>query len=524
MRNLDESGRSLMSRRELLKSVSAAAVVSTAGLASGQPPVTSPARTSELWGCHEVTLQGSTIGNPFQNVQLSAVFKHEHASIEVAGFYDGNGKYKVRFMPSMVGTWTYVTTSNVQELSGRKGTFECTQAKEDNHGPVVVRDRFHFGYEDGMPYTEIGTTCYAWAFQTEELQRQTIRTLAGAPFNKLRMCLFPKWYQHNHREPPMYPFPRNGETNDYSTFITPYFQHLDALIVELRDMGIQADLILFHPYDKWGYQSMPAEVDDRYLRYVIARYAAYRNVWWSLANEYDFMKAKSAQDWERFARIVTDEDPYGHMRSIHYGYAVPDYSRRWCTHAGIQSHDMEKAAEWRSEWNKPLIYDECQYEGNIGSSWGNLPGVEMTRRFWLATVGGAYCGHGETYLSAGDDLWWAHGGRLNGSSPKQIAFLRKMLEETIALGEGPIGFNPIPGARNFPGAKRANNKVIFFYFDVHQPAEQAISLPEGISYRAEYIDTLKMTRQSLPGVYKGETEVKLPGTPFGSVWFFATGS
>ena len=33
---------------------------------------------------------------------------------------------------------------------------------------------------------------------------------------------------------------------------------------------------------------MPAEADDRYLRYAVARLAAYRNVWWSLANECDF--------------------------------------------------------------------------------------------------------------------------------------------------------------------------------------------------------------------------------------------
>ena len=35
--------------------------------------------------------------------------------------------------------------------------------------------------------------------------------------------------------------------------------------------GIEADLILFHPYDRWGYSNMGAENDDRYLRYVVAR-------------------------------------------------------------------------------------------------------------------------------------------------------------------------------------------------------------------------------------------------------------
>jgi uncharacterized protein involved in type VI secretion and phage assembly len=53
-------------------------------------------------------------------------------------------------------------------------------------------------------------------------------------------------------------------------------------------MGVEADVIIFHPYDRWGYCAMSGEQDDRYVHYLVARLGAYRNVWWSLANEYDF--------------------------------------------------------------------------------------------------------------------------------------------------------------------------------------------------------------------------------------------
>ena len=170
------------------------------------------------------------------------------------------------------GEWSWTTSSSVPALNGKSGTFQCLAQGANNRGSVGVRDGFHFGYADGTPYVECGTTCYAWAFQADATQRQTIETLSTSPFNKIRMCLFPKWYQHNRKEPPMYPFPRNGETNDYSTFNVAYFKHFDQLISQLLGIGVQADLILFHPYDKWGYQSMPADVDGRYLRYVIARF------------------------------------------------------------------------------------------------------------------------------------------------------------------------------------------------------------------------------------------------------------
>ncbi len=37
----------------------------------------------------------------------------------------------------------------------------------------------------------------------------TLATLAAAPFNKLRMCVFPKHYDYNHNEPEHHPFERD---------------------------------------------------------------------------------------------------------------------------------------------------------------------------------------------------------------------------------------------------------------------------------------------------------------------------
>ena len=62
---------------------------------------------------------------------------------------------------------------------------------------------------------------------------------------------------------------------------------------------------------------MSDQQDDRYLRYCIARLSAFRNVWWSLANEFDFMSnldgkhpgRKTMDDWDRFFAILQQEDP-----------------------------------------------------------------------------------------------------------------------------------------------------------------------------------------------------------------------
>jgi hypothetical protein len=193
-----------------------------------------------------------------------------------------------------------------------------------------------------------------------------------------------------------------------------------------------------------------------------------------------------------------------------------DHSKPWVTHASIQGDDFSKTIGWREEYRKPVIFDECKYEGNIPSRWGNISGRELVRRFWLATAMGAYGGHGETFLDASDVLWWSKGGVLRGESPARIAFLRRILEE------GPAGgIDPLPNQR-YPAAGR-EGEYYLFYYDVAQPAEMEYSLPEGVSFRAEVIDPWEMTVAPLAGEHRGKFLLKLPGRPHLAVRFRRAG-
>jgi hypothetical protein len=276
----------------------------------------------------------------------------------VDGFYDGNGAYRLRFMPDEMGEWTYLTSSNVPLLDGKRGAFTAAAPARNNHGPVRVRYTTHFAYEDGTPYVPIGTTAYAWTHQGDELEQQTLQTLRSAPFNKIRMCIFPKSYAYNNNEPVYYPFERGAAgINDFSRFNPEFFGHLERRILDLEGLGIEADLILFHPYDRWGYNNMPADVNDRYLRYAVARLAAYRNVWWSLANEWDLVKTKKVEDWDRFFRIVQESDPYGHLRSIHHSVVMYDHSKPWVTHVSFQGDDAARIRDYVAQYAKPVVDD-----------------------------------------------------------------------------------------------------------------------------------------------------------------------
>ncbi|HUX57310.1 MAG TPA: DUF5605 domain-containing protein [Bacteroidales bacterium] len=466
------------------------------------------AQKTEQWDIYEINLKGPKIGNPYIDIDLKATFFCEGFETTVNGFYDRNGVYKIRFMPNKTGIWRYTTHSNKPSLNAVTGKFECVKALGTNHGPVRVRNTYHFAYEDGTPYYEIGTTCYAWTHQTSALQEQTLETLKSSPFNKIRMCVFPKDYIYNQNEPEFYVFPRTEDgKNDYSRFNPGYFLNLEKRIRQLQTLGIEADLILFHPYDRWGYAQMDAETDARYLRYIVARLSAFRNVWWSMANEYDLMKSKTMYDWDHLCEVVFKNDPYKHMLGIHNCRGFYNHDKPWITHASIQSTDYKSAKKWREQYKKPLVYDECRYEGNIKPSWGRLTPQQMTAMFWKSLITGTYAGHGETYDRGDEILWWSKGGVLHGESAERIQFFKKYLEDA------PIGgYEPI----NEYAAGKYGERYLY-YFDEEKPLEWSFDLPDYRNYQVEIIDTWNMTSEILSKNFQKKFSVKLLGKPYMAV-------
>ncbi len=487
----------------------------------------------ERWGVFEASMPGKAEGNPFVDCSITATFTGRNESVTVLGFYDGNGAYKVRFMPSFEGEYAFRVEGSFSE-EVFEGAFTVTKPQAGNRGPVRTRG-YHFEYEDGTPYYPLGTTCYAWELQSEELQRKTLDTLRGGYFNKIRYCVFPKHYLYNLHEPISYPYEgipcvfkkeitgsfyslmgvQPGNQWDFTRFNPAHFRQVEKSIESLGKLGIQADLILFHAYDRWGFSEMTPEQDDLYLRYVMARFAAYRNVWWSMANEYDLLRKKTVPDWERMAQVVVDCDPYHHLRSIHNCMEMYDYTRPWISHCSIQRQDIYKCAEYTDEfrirYGKPVVLDEIAYEGDIDQGWGNISGQELVRRYWEAALRGGYATHGETFDRDDGILWWSHGGDLYGESPARIRFLHEILCQTPGMGlkrtqgmwdEVAATVDTLMGAGYF-----------LYYFGFGRPCKRVFSMPPGHTYHAEVIDTWDMTVMDA-GVHSGVFTIPLPRKPY----------
>lgn len=469
-------------------------------------------RAVEQWDTEEIVLRGPSGGNPYQEVQLEARFTQGDRTLVAPGFWDGGDTYRIRFSPPTTGEWRYETQSSIPELSGKAGVVTVTQATGNNHGPVQVANTYYLHYADGTPYHQFGTTCYAWVHQTRELQEQTLKTLAASPFNKIRFCVFPKSYVYNQNEPEFFAFKKGPDGKfDFSQPDPAFWRHFEQRILDLQKLGIEADLILWHPYDRWGFADMSDEEDDRYLRYCIARLSAFRNVWWSLANEYDFMTNvpkghrgnKQWEDWDRFFAILQKDDPHQRLRGIHNGSKWYDHTKEWVTHASLQTSDMDGGVRFRTQYGKPVIYDECRYEGDIPQGWGNLTAREMTQRFWLGTLSGCYVGHGETYKHPQDILWWAKGGVLHGQSPKRIQWLKDFMAQAPAFHQlKPLG----SGKGEFILAKESE----FYLVYCTNPRSHTIRLSGARPYKLDLIDPWEMTVTPVGTASPGEYAVSAP--------------
>lgn len=499
---------------------------------------------------YEMEFKGGEPKGSWVGVDLTGEFSCDGTTKTVKGFYAGNGIYKLRFLPQKNGLYQWKIRGIIEEsgecfCESTKAKMQEGSLKERKHG-LVRAEELHLIYEDGSLYVPVGTTVYALAHQPEPLIRQTLKTLSESPYNKLRWCVFPKSFSYNENEPEFYPFEKdeNGKWDVHRPSIE-FWEHFENILIELERMGIQSDIILFHPYDRWGFSEFTMEENFVYLEYVLRRLAAFPSVWWSMANEYDMVLKRGMEDWYEIEEFIAFNDPYHHLLSNHQCVVIYDFTRKNITHCSLQIRDVDRVKEFMNKYQKPVIYDECAYEGNPPMDWGNISGFELVHRFWGLYAQGAYGTHGEVFLSSDDILWWAKGGILKGESTKRIAYLKEILKSA----EGPLTpwdlkeyaksgeFQPLeellknvrkdnPVANLFyygeeteiekmfavpEYAGRYKEQYFLQYLGHTAPGILTLYLPENSAYCIEVIDIWEMTRIQAYFGASGKIEISLPG-------------
>jgi hypothetical protein len=119
----------------------------------------------------------------------------------------------------------------------------------------------------------------------------------------------------------------------------------------------------------WGTR----EQDERYLRYILARYAAFPHVIWCVCNEWNYA-TKRASYFNRMGAIIRDEDPWmtegPNLRtlSIHQGTRIgfEYFGESWPVHAIVQYGVRNNVQNSRPETAKDPVT-----RFHNGDEWGN---------------------------------------------------------------------------------------------------------------------------------------------------------
>ncbi|MCU0916522.1 MAG: DUF4038 domain-containing protein, partial [Planctomycetes bacterium] len=334
---------------------------------------------ARLWSVHEIelTAQGE-YANPYTGVEVMARFTgpggRQHA---VRGFWDGGRTFRVRFTPPLRGQWMYEVQSVPADAGlTHRGAFEVTPPARVSHGFLRRDARYptSFVFDDGTRHFMCGTTYYHLLLNARAGDRwqAAIDGAVRYGMNKARFSLYPSPAQGGvGRYPLSTPFTDEG-------LMHPDLDHwraADQVVRYMAARGFLADVILFWTKPK-GSEKLLRE-DERYLRYALARLAAFPNVIWCMVNEWNYSEVP--QDyWNRLGRLVREEDPWSkdgdfvRVLSIHQ-QTRPDWNfadQMWPSHAILQLGVRNRGPSVRigDEW---VEAGQGSRRFRHGDEWGN---------------------------------------------------------------------------------------------------------------------------------------------------------
>ena len=378
-------------------------------------------RTVPLWTPFDLEIAGrTTLENPF-SAELTGVFTGPDGHrLAVPGFYAGEGRWVVRFAPTVPGTWEYRISSAHVEVAQPTGRLRAG-ARSGLRGGLRVDPRHphHFVFEDGSrDFLMAYEADWLWALSYGEPEipevRRLIDTIRPYGFNQILMNVYAHdtaWCQGKTRDddygpPPAFCWEGSNERPDHSRLNTAFFDHLDRVMGYLLESQMTVHLFLrvYNKQVSWPRNGTPE--DDLYYRTIVARYQAFPNVIWDFSKE-----AKNEPDKEYIAgriALVRSLDAYRRLITVHddIGYCADEDHLRTMDFLTVQQHDefYQAALVERLRRNWPVFNSEFGYEHGpagpedltyrVGQS-----AEELARRAWEVVMAGAYPAYYYTYTA-----------------------------------------------------------------------------------------------------------------------------
>ena len=261
-------------------------------------PVYDPCEIVVELGANEAAQHSS----PFTDVELRAEYRSPKGGRTkvMPAFWDGGGRFVLRFSPDFEGRWDYRLISNIGNLDKQTGSFEALPAQTP--GFIEVFNTRYFKYPlTNTPHFWLGDSLLGlaetpWAEFEATAERRSeqgfthVRALAVPPLGASRKV-----------------FSEAGEPH------VEHFRALDRRVEHLHKLGIVVDLVLGNSGNELDELFPRLREKDRYIRYLCARYAAY-SVTWQILLEWESHEA-AGKLLKQLASSLRKHDPYAHPMS-----------------------------------------------------------------------------------------------------------------------------------------------------------------------------------------------------------------
>jgi hypothetical protein len=303
--------------------------------------------------------------NPYASVELRAeVRSPRNRTISLPGYWDGGGRMVIRVAPTEGGQWAFRLTSNVAALEGLTGAF--TASDSDAPGFVKAANVHHWQYtERQKPHLWMGATELRFAFLDDAAFRAVADARAAQKFNHLR-----GWVTGD------------GADAAYSAPDSPkleQFRKLDERVRYLNRLGITADLVLAGGEGTLTKFFPKPELRRRFVRYVVARYAAMNVTWQGVENFEDYPDARALLT--EAGTALKELDGYRHPRSSGARItSAPLLDDGW----------MDFAAYGNTDDNVGAIEHQLYGVPSVNLRIGGADAATARHRLWNSTMDGQY--------------------------------------------------------------------------------------------------------------------------------------
>ncbi len=395
--------------------------------------------TAVKFGVHEIVLTGDgKVVNPFDTL-ATVTFRPpsgEKNAKTVHAFYDGDNTWRARVYVSETGDWKWSSRSDSDKgLNGKSGTITAKDSKLRGRLLPHPKNPRHWITEDGRWFLNINDTSYFLLCSHDGLGKPVpeddfqayVKDAADHGITSLR-----SWIAVG----PKRLMPSENSNRWHDLFADKDLKRLNLDHQRTADRRLQwmlnnhpdvyMQFILFPLSTPWRRDSefwskMDASQKEGAMRYLIARYAAFPQIFWLVVNDAHYAPDKLSAANEDVAKALRaakypnniamarevgtyfqKHDPWQHPRSTGHARTVPFQfgDEDWATYIHLEDlYDLgAKAYEPYHKFAKPVFLGEDRYEHDRSKSDPIDMRYFQRRLFWAWLLSGGSANYG--------GRWW----------------------------------------------------------------------------------------------------------------------